>query len=36
MLCLRKLPIAKKVMDERGYQDFPSKAFFVSECQKIP
>ena len=36
VLCFSKFPVAKKIMDEGGYQDFCQKFFFVSECQKIP
>ena len=38
MLCFRKFPMTKMIIDKRGrvwgYQDFPSKAFFlrVPEC----
>ena len=40
MLCFRKIPVAKKLMDKRGggggevsrYQDFPSKVF----CMTVP
>ena len=34
MLCLRKLPVAKKFMDKRAveYQVFPSKVF----CLTVP
>ena len=33
MMCFRKLPVAKKIMDKRGgegYQDFPSKNFCLT------
>ena len=34
MLCFRKFPVAKNIMDKRGggYQDFPSKVF----CLTVP
>ena len=34
MLCFRKFPVAKKIMEKRGgkYQDFPSKNF----CLTVP
>ena len=35
MLCLRKIPVAKKIMDKSGgggYQNFPSKFF----CLRVP
>ena len=37
LLCLRKFAVAKEIMDKRagGYQDFPSKVSFVSECRNI-
>ena len=30
MLCFRKISVAKKIMDKRGYQDFPSKIFSLT------
>ena len=33
MPCFRNVPVARKVMDEGGYHDFPSKFFF---CLRVP
>ena len=30
MLCFREIPVTKKIMDERGYQCFPSKTFCLT------
>ena len=38
MLCIRKIPVAKKFMDKRGggVSRFPVEFFFVSQCRKFP
>ena len=39
MLCFRKFPMTKKIMDKRGglwgYQDFPSKAFLSQSAGMV-